>query len=238
MKKRKKKKLRDKFTDALGEEIAARENLNIEKLEQKNKASKVDLNKKIKPKQKNPPKVEVKPAPKVDEVEEEIPPPLIPIIPEKVEVPKKVESDFDKRVATEAKNNFLNEKPRRNRKMTADGRPAPERPTFRAKMMRERIAEVAEEKHDKNKKIFDKDAEISKGLTRAETAGAVLSAVMLVYAFSTLDKPLFFMALSLFSHTMRPFIGSLCGKYNRDVQNAMRGFSIVLFFGAIILLFV
>ena len=33
MKKGKRKKLRDKFTDALGEEISARENLDIEKKE-------------------------------------------------------------------------------------------------------------------------------------------------------------------------------------------------------------
>ena len=234
MKKRKKKKLSNKFTDALGEEIAARENLNVEKLEKKrNSAPKVDLSKKVEPKQKKTPKVEVKSA---LEVAEENSLAFIPEIPAKVEV---VESDFDKKVAAEAKNNFLDEKPKRPyRKMTADGRPAPERPTFRAKMMRERLAEVVEEKHDKVKKISDTDADLHRKLSRAETAGAVLSVLMLVYAVSTMDKPLFFMSMSLLSHTLRPLIGALFGKHNREVQNALRGFSIVLFFGALFFLFV
>jgi len=60
----------------------------------------------------------------------------------------------------------------------------------------------------------------------------------LVYAVSTMDKPLFFMSMSLLSHTLRPLIGALFGKHNREVQNALRGFSIVLFFGALFFLFV
>lgn len=240
MKKRKKKKLRDKFTDALGEEIAARDNLNIDKLSKKNKsAPKVDLSKKVQSNPKKTPKVADPPASEVVEVAEEIPPLLIPELPAKVEVADKVQTDFDKRVSAEAKNNFLDEKPKRPyRKMTADGRPAPERPTFRAKMMRERLAEVAEEKHDTVKKVVDKDADLHRKLSRAETAGAVLSVLMLVYAVSTMDKPLFFMSMSLLSHTLRPLIGALFGKHNREVQNALRGFSIVLFFGALFFIFV
>ena len=229
MKKRKKKKLRDKFTDALGEEIAARENLNVAKLEKKRQSAKVNLTKTVE--SKKAPEVEVQPAP---EVAEEIPPLMIPIIPA-----PKIDSEFDKRVSDEAQNKLLEDKPKpAYRKMTASGRPAPERPTFRAKMMRERLAEVAEEKHDKVKNVIDKDADLHRKLSRAETAGAVLSVLMLVYAVSTMDKPLFFMSMSLLSHTLRPLIGSLFGKHNREVQNALRGFSIVLFFGALFFLFV
>ena len=237
MKKRKNKKLRNKFTDALGEEIAARENLNVDKLEKKrNAAPKVDLSKKVVPKQKKTPKSEKKTVPELVEVAEENPPLLIPELPAKVEV---AESDFDKKVSAEAKNNFLDEKPKRPyRRLTADGRPAPERPTFHAKMIRERLAEVSEEKHDKVKKIVDKDADLKRNLSRAETAGAVLSVLMLVYSLSTMDKPLFFMSMSLLSHTLRPLIGALFGKHNREVQNALRGFSIVLFFGALFFIFV
>jgi len=234
VKKRKKKKLRNKFTDALGEEMASREKLNIDKLAKKNKSSpKVDLSKKVSP------KPEVTTAPKVDEVAEEIPPLLIPEIPKKIEVSDKVQTDFDKRVSAEAKNKFLDEKPKRPyRKMTAGGRPAPERPTFHAKIMRERLAEVAEEKHDNVKKSSDNDADLHRKLSRAETAGAVLSVLMLVYSLTTMDKPLFFMSMSLLSHTLRPLIGALFGKHNREVQNALHGFSIVLFFGALFFLFV
>ena len=229
MKKRKRKKLGNKFTDALGEEIAARENLNIDKLAKKRQAAKVNLTKTVESKKAH--EVEVQPAP---EVAEEVPPLMIPIVPA-----PKIDSEFDKRISAEAQNKLLENKPRpAYRKMTASGRPVPERPTFRAKMMRERLAEVAAEKSSKDKKILDNDEDLRRKLTRAETAGAVLSVMMLVYSLTTQDKPLFFMAMSLLSHTLRPLIGAFFGKHNRDVQNALRAFSIVLFFGALFFIFV
>lgn len=230
MKKRKKKKLRNNFTDALGEEISSRKSLDLE--ERKKNLPKVDLTKKNKPK--SAPK---KSTPAIAEYKEKVPTAEV----EKVEVaevetPKvEVDKDFEKRVLAEADNNFHDEKLKRpNRKFTSEGRIAPPRPTFRTKTMREKLDD--ERTEDIN--FEDKDADLHRKLTRAETAGVVLSALMLVYSISTYDKPLFFMAMSLLSHTLRPIIGAFFGKHNRAVQNALRGFSIVLFFGALLFLFV
>lgn len=230
MKKRKKKKLRNNFTDALGEEISSRKSLDLE--ERKKNLPKVDLTKKNKPKS-----APEKSTPAIAEYKEKVPTAEV----EKVEVveietPKvEVDKDFEKRVLAEADNNFHDEKPKRpNRKLTSEGRIAPLRPTFRTKTMREKLDD--ERTEDIN--FEDKDADLHRKLTRAETAGVVLSALMLVYSISTYDKPLFFMAMSLLSHTLRPIIGAFFGKHNRAVQNALRGFSIVLFFGALLFLFV
>ena len=215
MKKRKRKKLRNKFTDALGEEISSRENLDLQKIQQSK--PKVDLKKKVKP----------KPAPvEVPAVEEKISEPAI------VEI--KTDTKFEERVFAEAKNNFHDEKPKRQRKMVVDEDDLPSRPIFRAKVMREKIFE----EKNADKKTSDKDSDLRRKLTHAEVAGAALSAVMLVYSVSTMDKPLFFMSLALFSHTIRPLVGSFFGRYNRAVQNAMHAFSIVLFLGAILFLFI
>ena len=218
MKKKKRKKLRDKFTDALGEEISARKI--IDKTQPK---SKVDLTKKNKPK----PKVKVEPKiedlPKVEEVKI-------------VEV--EVDAEFEKKVFAEADNDFHDEKPKRpKRNWYSEDNDVPSRSSFRAKAMVEKIAEEKLDKH-LDKKNNDSDADLRRKLTRAETVGVALSAIMMVYSFSTMDKSLFFVALSLFTHTLRPLIGGFFGKYNRPVQNALRGFSIAIFFGAIFLLFV
>lgn len=231
MRKRKKKKLRNNFTDALGEEISSRKSLDLE--ERKKNLPKVDLTKKNKPK--STPK---KSAPAIAEykVEEVQSAEVVETKVEEIEPPKvEVDKDFEKRVLAEADNNFHDEKPKRyNRKFTAEGRVAPPRPTFRTKTMREKLDD--ERIDDIN--FADKDADLHRKLTRAETAGVVLSALMLVYSISTYDKPLFFMAMSVLSHTLRPIIGAFFGKHNRAVQNALRGFSIVLFFGALLFLFV
>lgn len=74
-------------------------------------------------------------------------------------------------------------------------------------------------------------------LSHAETSGVAISAVMLVYSLSEEDKPLFFLSTALLIFLLRPLIGLLFGKYNRAVQNALHSFSIVLFIGALIMLF-
>ena len=249
MRKRKKKKLRNNFTDALGEEISSRKSLNLE--ERKKNLPKVDLTKKNKPKstpKKSAPaiaeyKVEEVQSAEVEEVKvEAVETPKVKVAEvvetkvEEIEPPKvEVDKDFEKRVLAEADNNFHDEKPKRyNRKFTAEGRVAPPRPTFRTKTMREKL----DDERSVEINTDDKDTDLHRKLTRAETAGVVLSALMLVYSISTYDKPLFFMAMSLLSHTLRPIIGAFFGKHNRAVQNALRGFSIVLFFGALLFLFV
>ena len=218
MKKRKRKKLRNKFTDALGEEISSRESLDLQKIEQAKLKPKVDLKKKVKP----------KPAP-VEVAEVKVEP-----VTEPADVEIKTDTKFEERVFAEAQNNFLDEKPKRPRKMVDAEEDLPSRPIFRAKLMREKIFE----EKNADKKTSDKDADLRRKLTHAEVAGAALSAVMLVYSVTTMDKPLFFMSMALFSHTIRPLVGSFFGKHNRAVQNAMHAFSIVLFLGAILFLFI
>ena len=74
-------------------------------------------------------------------------------------------------------------------------------------------------------------------MTRPGRFGGIISVVMLVYAFANADKPLFFLALSLFAHFLSRSLGSFFGKYADAVQNAIHTFSIVIFFGAIMFLF-
>ena len=72
---------------------------------------------------------------------------------------------------------------------------------------------------------------------RVENYGIVISAVALVYSLYCADKSLFFLSLSLFTYLIRPTVGLMFGKYNQAVQNALKGFSIAVFFGAILFIF-
>ncbi len=232
MKKRKRKKLRDKFTDALGEEISARENLNLDNLKKVESTPKVDLTKKVEPAEKVEPSIAEISNDKVDEVKPvEVASEVSSV--EIVEV--KVDAEFEERVLAEANNDFLDDKPKRPRRMMSNEDIASSRSAFRAKLIQDRIAEEKELEVER-KKNSDKKSDLRRNLTRAEMAGAAISATMLAYSLSTYDKPLFFMAMSLLSHTLRPLIGGFFGKHNRSVQNALHGFSIVLFFGALLFL--
>ncbi|MBR1579057.1 MAG: hypothetical protein IJ668_00935 [Selenomonadaceae bacterium] len=72
---------------------------------------------------------------------------------------------------------------------------------------------------------------------RVESYGIAISAVALVYSLYTADKASFFLSLSLLTYLIRPTVGALFGKHNQTVQNALKGFSIAVFFGAILFLF-
>lgn len=236
MSKRKRKKLRNEFTDALGEEMSSRENLNLENIKKAANKPKVDFKKKVKPKPKVEPSIaEIKVADvKLVEVDTEI---KIAEVAQVEVADVKVDAEFEKRVFAEANNNFFDEKPKRPRRhFNSDDTATSSRSAFRAKMIKDRLAEEKELEIER-KKNSAKDADLRRKLTRAEMVGAALSVAMLAYSLSTYDKPLFFMAMSLLSHTLRPLIGGLFGKYNRPVQNALHGFSIVLFFGALFFLF-
>lgn len=110
-----------------------------------------------------------------------------------------------------------------------------------------RIESVPRPKTFHSKNFMDNDTEEDKRtppksplkmkLSHAETSGVAISAVMLVYSLSEEDKPLFFLSTALLIFLLRPLIGLLFGKYNRAVQNALHSFSIVLFIGALIMLF-
>ena len=76
-----------------------------------------------------------------------------------------------------------------------------------------------------------------KKFSPAETSGVTISAVMLIYSLSTGDTPLFFLSAALMIFLLRPLIGALFGKNSRAVQNALHAFSIVLFVGALLMLF-
>ncbi len=70
-----------------------------------------------------------------------------------------------------------------------------------------------------------------------ESYGIAISAVALVYSFYVADKALFFLSMSLFTYLLRPLVGPLFGKHNQTVQNLLKGFSIAVFFGAILFIF-
>ena len=74
-------------------------------------------------------------------------------------------------------------------------------------------------------------------LSHAETSGVAISAVMMIYSLTEADKPLFFVSASLLTFLLRPLIGGLFGKHSRAVQNALHSFSVVLFIGALLMMF-
>ncbi len=171
-------------------------------------------------------------------------------VPEKISVPKKIEpeSEFEKRIFAEAENDFYDEKiPQnigdnlRSKILEKDSDSLPEEKSsssFRSRFFNKPLEDLEEKNSDSEEENPpDFDPELHRKLSRAELAGVGLSAIMMIYAFVNLDKPLFFLALSLFTHLLRPLVGAFCGKYNRAVQNAMRSFSIVVFVGAIVILF-
>ena len=234
MKKRKRKKLRNNFTDALGEEISARENLNLDNLKKVENTPKVDLTKKVKPEKVEPSNVETSNVEIANDKVADVKPVEVASKNSSVEIVEvKVDAEFEERVLAEANNDFLDDKPKRPRRMMSTEDIASSRSAFRAKLIQDRIAEEKELEIER-KKNSDKNSDLRRNLTRAEMVGAAISAAMLAYSLSTYDKPLFFMAMSLLSHTLRPLIGGFFGKHNRSVQNALHGFSIVLFFGALL----
>lgn len=225
------KDLRNDFTDALNEEILSRKIFDKAKTPEEENIflAETKIENVAKPEVKNSkPKKKIKKSkPKISE--EKISSP-------KIETPKKItaENDFEERVFAEAENDFYEEKiseigKHMRYKVEEKKNFAP---IFHSKDLQKDIQDPDEENS------VDDDPELYRKLSRAEMAGVTLSALMLAYSFLTMDKPLFFLAMSLISHLMRPPVGRLFGKHNRAVQNAMRSFSLVLFFGAILFVFI
>jgi len=104
---------------------------------------------------------------------------------------------------------------------------------FRSKKFVDSDTQAAEDK----KKSVKPESELKRRLTHAETSGIAISAVMLAYSLAEGDKPLFFLSTSLLIFLLRPLIGAFFGKHNRAVQNALHSFSVVLFIGSLIMLF-
>lgn len=105
--------------------------------------------------------------------------------------------------------------------------------TFHSKNFTDSETQAEEDK----KKSAPHETELKRKLSHAETSGVAISAVMLVYSLAESDKPLFFVSTALLIFLLRPLIGALFGKNNRAVQNALHSFSIVMFIGALLMLF-
>lgn len=158
--------------------------------------------------------------------------------PPEIKISQKVEpkTALEERIFAEAENDFYDEKVAdvgKNFRSNIIDEEKSKRPVFHSKNLK---SDVIEDKKESDEDL-DFDPELYRKLTRAEMSGVALSTFMLIYSFTTLDKPLFFISLSLLAHLLRPLVGAFFGKHNRAVQNAMRSFSIVLFLGAIIFIF-
>ncbi len=105
--------------------------------------------------------------------------------------------------------------------------------TFHSKHFIDSETQAAEDKE----KSSTHEPEIKTKLSHAETSGVAISAVMLAYSIAEADKPLFFLSTALLTFLLRPLIGALFGKHNRAVQNALHSFSVVLFIGTLLFLF-
>ena len=108
-----------------------------------------------------------------------------------------------------------------------------EHKVFRSKKF---VDSETQAEEDKQKSATPKP-ELKRKLSHAESSGIAISAVMLVYSFKEGDKPLFFLSTALLMFLLRPLIGALFGKHNQAVQNALHSFSLVLFIGALLFLF-
>ena len=121
---------------------------------------------------------------------------------------------------------------------TADEEPpkisaTPQHKTFHSKKF---IDSETQAKEDE-KKSAPPEQKLKLKLSHAETSGVAISAVMFAYSLATQDKPLFFISTALLIFLLRPLIGGLFGEHNQAVQNALHSFSIVLFIGALLFLF-
>ena len=219
-KRKKKVPLRDDFTDALNEEITER------KIVERTQPPEEVFQKTVTLEKKSVEVVKVEPAPPVEvaekiEVEEIVPPPTIEVNPD---------TKLEERILKEADNTFFDEKPAPK----VDSEKPQKKFVYRSRAM-QRLEREKEKTPPKSEPA--PPVNIPRKWSHAEKFGVVAAVAMLIYAFVTLDKPLFFLALSLFVHLLCTPAGNLFGKHSAAVQNSMRTFSIVLFFGAVLFLF-
>ena len=162
------------------------------------------------------------------------------------------DSDFERRVNAEADNDFYDEKPSQQigntfrsnavkRKSSAvedtDNEEVKDIKPNRKLNLREPVTvNIRHEIKDRSEDI-EIVIEEKKPIRRTETYGIIISAVAFVYSIFTKDKPLLFLSVSLLLYLMRPIIAAPFGKYSQSVQNAIKGFSMALFFGSIFFIF-
>lgn len=219
-KRKKKAPLRNDFTDALNEEIAER------KIVERTQPQEEVFRKTVTLEKKTVEVVKVEPAPPVEVAEK--------IEIEKIEVPPtievKPETKLEERILKEADNTFFDEKPAPKK---SDSEKPQKKFVYRSKAM-QRLESEKEKTPPKSEPAPPVNVQLK--WSHAEKFGVVAAVAMLVYAFVTLDKPLFFLALSLFVHLLCTPAGNLFGKHSAAVQNSLRTFSIVLFCGALLFL--
>lgn len=73
-------------------------------------------------------------------------------------------------------------------------------------------------------------------LTRGEQAGAVLAAVILLYGLWMRDLPVVFLSAAFLLFVLRPLAEKLGKDRGQMFSNALQGFSVALFIGAVLLL--
>ena len=221
-KKRKKKSpLRDEFTDALNEEIAERKIIERTQPKEEIFQKTVTLEKAVEVAKVSLEKIPAPPV-QVEEIKIEVPP--------TVEV--KPETKLEERILKEADNDFFDEKP------APKSSTAPRKSIYHSKALRKWEEEQREEEKEIPSPISaPPKTEQPHKWSHTEKFGFVASVAMMVYAFVNFDKPLFFLALALFVHFLSIPAGNLFGKHSAAVQNSLRTFSIVLFCGAILFLF-
>lgn len=70
-------------------------------------------------------------------------------------------------------------------------------------------------------------------ITRGEFSGLLLAIVALCYGYAVDDLPLMFASISLIVFFARPLAYHFMAERGRSIANAMQGFSIALFLGAL-----
>ena len=132
-----------------------------------------------------------------------------------IEEMTQIDAELEERIMREADNDFFDEKP------TDKARES----IYRSSALKQ----WDDDKKSKHGETFAQDA--APKMSYAERAGFVIAVVMLIYSIMNFDKPLGFMSMSLVVHFLRGAFRS------ESTKNAMRTFSFVLFFGAILFLF-
>ena len=72
-------------------------------------------------------------------------------------------------------------------------------------------------------------------LSRGAVTGCMITTVFGVYGFGIGDIPLLFLCVSFLAFVLRPFAVKFCGGFGKPIANAMKGFSMALLAGAILL---
>ena len=157
----------------------------------------------------------------------------------------KPDKDFEKRVLAEADNDFYDKGAKSsstfksNITSNSDDEPGEVKDGKKISKLNIRTpvtvtvrTEISEDKNEEQE-----TPEIKEPLRRVESYGLIISAIAMIYSITAADKGLFFLSFSLFTYLIRPIAAAPFGENGQAVKNALKGFSIALFFGAILFTF-